>query len=885
MSSSGFTVLCVFGVLFIGFVNANSAPIIVEHPSDVTTVVGRDVILRCVVENLPIENDIVQWTKGGFALGYDPEIPAFSRLSMVGDVSIGEYNLQIQNVTLKYEGEYECQVRVDRMRTKATVTVLVPPKGPMVEDVRDDDVIDVLAHSDNLITCRSWGGKPAGKLAWYKDGAKITENVTYAETEAEQKLRNSSATLRLWPTELEDGHRYECLMSADPRFQDFGFSGEVLSKTVKLNVQKPPVASLTISSSTVKEGGNLFARCDSYSSKPPAKSYIWYLNGETLEGRTGSTLAMYNVNRTLNEAIVGCRAVSDVGQSGKSSVSLNVLYAPRLVIAPENVITNMSTTVNMTCSWDSNPPALVAWYKRGNMDVAVVQGEDLIIDVIDQSAAGTYVCVADAQGVASKSVSARLDVLGPPIFINPTVQEASLGERAIVNCSLGSTPGVSHVTWSWQREKHEELQNNDTIVYKNQVKFAGIMNYDQSTASLVIYDVKPEDLIKYNCTVHNSYGTGSTTITMEEKSVESLPMMVPIAGAIVGAVLLLIIVIIVAICCVRSKRQQKSTTFPPEKESLQVERTDGHKKDSRMDILGPAGVKLISPDADSDNPSTSASLSSRDVVRPSLALDEYRSSAHNDDGYHTEEANSWNRHEKQSPESSPARSTRDDYSRGGIVTSMPITSSPMGAFERAASPYGSSDVASDGGYLKYNLQPMQPYTQYPMHQFTPSGVVELPPMGTGRAMSPVNMYGMQHQYPATYYQHHQGPPSSSSGYRGPAQFGVQRPRAGSNAPSVISSHRSVTPSPAYAQLLGRSTPVSVLGDRAMYTVPMNSQGQAPIRRTSSQSSLEQPPSSVATHDQYENPTKMSQLSSRMSLASRSSEVLNKPMTARMATHV
>lgn len=51
-----------------------SGPVIIEEPSDVTSVQGLEVILRCVVENLPLEKDMVQWTKSGFALGFERDL-------------------------------------------------------------------------------------------------------------------------------------------------------------------------------------------------------------------------------------------------------------------------------------------------------------------------------------------------------------------------------------------------------------------------------------------------------------------------------------------------------------------------------------------------------------------------------------------------------------------------------------------------------------------------------------------------------------------------------------------------------------------------------------------------------------------------------------------
>lgn len=206
----------------------------------------------------------------------------------------------------------------------------------------------------------------------------------------------------------------------------------------------------------------------------------------------------------------------------------------------------------------------------------------------------------------------------------------------------------------------------------------------------------------------------------------------------------------------------------------------------------------------------------------------------------------------------------------------------MGPSQReyeAASPYAPSEAASDAtsnGYLRYNMQP-QPYPQYPL-QYTPN-VVDVPPLA--RAASPLQMYcaSSTEALPPNYYQH---PSASPSVYIGPSQGyppQSQRSRAGSTVPSIVSSHRSVTPSP---YMLGRATPTSVFMDRGMYHVPITPQPQ--MHQSSSQSSLDQASSSIAMSNVHDN-LQINRLNSIASQASRSSELLSKPMTARMATHV
>lgn len=65
--------------------------------------------------------------------GYDPVILGFSRYRMVGDGNNGVYDLQIRNVSLEDDAEYECQVGpyrpaglkpIEAIRASANLTVL-----------------------------------------------------------------------------------------------------------------------------------------------------------------------------------------------------------------------------------------------------------------------------------------------------------------------------------------------------------------------------------------------------------------------------------------------------------------------------------------------------------------------------------------------------------------------------------------------------------------------------------------------------------------------------------------------------------------------------------------------------------------------------------------
>ncbi|XP_037789830.1 kin of IRRE-like protein 2 [Penaeus monodon] len=94
-------------------------------PESVEVTEGEDVRLSCVVEN---QQGKAQWTKDGFALGFERDVPGYPRYSYSGDPSLGQHHLVISGVTLTEDGEYQCQVgptdRTPPIWAAANVTVL-----------------------------------------------------------------------------------------------------------------------------------------------------------------------------------------------------------------------------------------------------------------------------------------------------------------------------------------------------------------------------------------------------------------------------------------------------------------------------------------------------------------------------------------------------------------------------------------------------------------------------------------------------------------------------------------------------------------------------------------------------------------------------------------
>lgn len=133
------------------------------EPVDRTAIVGDTIILPCRVLN---KVGTLQWTKDGFGLGSDRDLIGFPRYQMTGNDEEGDFSLQIRNVQLEDDAQFQCQVgaadgiRGIRSRT-SIVTVYMPPEAPKIVE---GDFMRTTAGTTVELTCESGAGKPPAEV-------------------------------------------------------------------------------------------------------------------------------------------------------------------------------------------------------------------------------------------------------------------------------------------------------------------------------------------------------------------------------------------------------------------------------------------------------------------------------------------------------------------------------------------------------------------------------------------------------------------------------------------------------------------------------------------------------------------------------------------------
>lgn len=200
------------------------------RPNDKEVIEDKEVLLQCQIAN---QAGLVQWSKDGFLLGFDPDVPGWPRYSMSIDRQRGVYNLKIKNAQLIDEGEIECQVGPAKenkpIRASARITVLVPPHEILLLPTNRAHLFNITkqkqSHTNSRLEVReaeritlacntSTLSKPPTLIKWFRNGMLINKE-SYSVVLKEGlgpsgKLSSTSSTIFIYTRLDDNGVQYTC---------------------------------------------------------------------------------------------------------------------------------------------------------------------------------------------------------------------------------------------------------------------------------------------------------------------------------------------------------------------------------------------------------------------------------------------------------------------------------------------------------------------------------------------------------------------------------------------------------------------------------------------------------------------------------------------------
>ncbi|KAF4118224.1 sialoadhesin-like [Onychostoma macrolepis] len=362
-------------------------------PSYICALKGSTVKLSCTVK-YPHNHQLtsVFWTKPAVAVTETPDLCSDpvnrGRVQCVREYK-DTYIITLKSVTEADKHIYYCRFTTNTGGGKWTG---VPGAQLDVTDLQVETQQSVKERDSVTLRCKSSCSLPQQTtFIWYRNTQRVTPGII---SENQLQLRSVSR---------HDSGNYRCAVS--------GYQ-HLISPPVYLNVEYPPKSvSVSISASgEIVEGDSVTLSCSS-DSNPPALIFSWFKGGKSVgSGR------IYNISKISSDhsGEYKCISRNKHGEKDSDAVTLNITYKPKNVSVSINGSAEIvkGDSVTLSCSSDSNPPALIfSWFKE-NQTSAVGSGQSFIISSFNSSHSGRYYCEAQNQHGSQRSASVSVSVKG-----------------------------------------------------------------------------------------------------------------------------------------------------------------------------------------------------------------------------------------------------------------------------------------------------------------------------------------------------------------------------------------------------------------------------------------------------------------------------------------
>ncbi|KAL3057510.1 hypothetical protein OYC64_007888 [Pagothenia borchgrevinki] len=486
----------------------DSAPRIVEDPSDLIVSKGEPATLNCKAEGRPPPS--IEWYKDGERVETDKDDPRSHRM-LLPSGSLFFLRIVHGRRSKPDEGVYTCVARNylgEAISHNASLDVAI-----LRDDFRQapSDVV-VAAGEPAVLECVPPRGHPEPTVAWKRNNVRVSPK--------DDRISMRGGKLMISHTRKSDAGMYVCVGT--------NMVGERDSDPAELVVYERPVLVRRPVNQVVMEEETVDFLCEVHGDPPP--TVRWRREeGELPRGRfeirNGNSLRLFRVKEE-DEGTYTCTSENSVGKT-EASAMLQVHVPPQIASKPRDQIASQGRSVTFECGTTGNPPPAIFWQKEGSQMLLFpgqppsqsgrysvsMSGELTIADVHPEDS-GFYICQAISVA-GSVLTKALLEVEGgpsgrvPPIIRQgPANQTVSRGATAQLHCRV---IGGSSVKIAWEKDGERLLGNKPRLTLMD-------------NGTLQITDIKETDSGMYTCAVSSATGESSWSgmLTVREEGVFSL---------------------------------------------------------------------------------------------------------------------------------------------------------------------------------------------------------------------------------------------------------------------------------------------------------------------------------------------------------------------------
>ncbi|NXK44421.1 ROBO3 protein, partial [Chauna torquata] len=420
----------------------DSAPYIVEHPSDLLVSKGEPATLSCKAEGRP--QPAIEWYKDGERVETDREDPRSHRTLLPGG-SLFFLRIVHGRRSKPDEGVYVCVARNylgEATSRNASLEVAV-----LRDDFRQPpgDVV-VAAGEPAVLECVPPRGHPEPTVSWKKNGARLSDK--------DEHVTIRGGKLMMATTRKSDAGIYICVAT--------NMVGERDSEPAELVVFERPVFSKQPLNQAVLVDETAEFPCEALGDPRPTARWRKE-DGELPPGRwellADNTLRISRV-RAEDEGTYTCVAENSVGKSEASGTLVvrgkggsprstpgclqaynpplsfclpSAPVPPQLVTRPRDQTVPPGRSVTFHCETTGNPPPAVFWQKEGSQTLlfpgqppqpasrfSVAPSGAMTIATVQPTDAGYYLCQAISVA-GSVLAKALLEVEEAPTEHRPPV--------------------------------------------------------------------------------------------------------------------------------------------------------------------------------------------------------------------------------------------------------------------------------------------------------------------------------------------------------------------------------------------------------------------------------------------------------------------------------